>query len=165
MCARGWRNRRTFRTCSPSGSRRRRRRESSIASRLDASAAIIATLHDKRGAQPTTIGETSEKESRRVLQEKLDAYAAQARKEEGKRERLMREAGEATDRARDERDIREWVRVMAERAASFGRADQRAALMALGAQVTVWRTDYVHPDGWPQRYRVTLNSPASAVNQ
>ncbi len=131
--------------------------ESSVASRLEASAAIIATLRDKMGRLAETIAETSEKESRRVLQEKLDTYAAQARKEDGKRERLLAEAGEAIDRARDERDIREWVRVMAERAASFGREEQRAALMALGAQVTVWRADHVHADGWPQRYKIVLN--------
>ena len=42
--------------------------ESSSASRLEASAAIIATLRDKMGRLVETIAETSEKESRRILQ-------------------------------------------------------------------------------------------------
>ncbi|HEV8191240.1 MAG TPA: recombinase family protein [Ktedonobacterales bacterium] len=133
------------------------RAESSVASRLDASAAMIAMLRDKMGRLAETISETSEKESRRVLQEKLDAYAAQARKEEGKRERLLSEARDAAQRANEERDVREWVRIVADRAATFTRAEQVTTLHALGAQVTVWRADHVHADGWPQRYKIVLN--------
>jgi hypothetical protein len=28
---------------------------------------------------------------------------------------------------------------------------------ALDAQVTIWRADHVHEDGWPQRYKITLH--------
>jgi hypothetical protein len=38
----------------------------------------------------------------------------------------------------------------------FAREAQIDALRALGARVTVWRSDYQHPDGWPQRYKVVL---------
>jgi hypothetical protein len=131
--------------------------EQSMASRLEASAATIATLRDKMGRLAETIAETSERESRRTLQDKLDAYAAQVRSEEGKRERLLHEASEAIDHARTARDIREWVRVVAEQAATFTREEQRITLKALGARVTVWRADYVHPDGWPQRYKIRLH--------
>jgi hypothetical protein len=131
--------------------------ESSVASRLEAAGATIASLRDKMDALAETISETSKGESRRTLQEKLDRYADQVTAEEGKRERLMREASDATDRAREERDIREWVRVVSGRAENASREEQRAVLMALGARVTVWRTDYIHPDGWPQRYKIVLN--------
>jgi hypothetical protein len=130
--------------------------ENSVASRLEASAATLATLRDKMVRVADSIGETSDPISRRILQEKLDTYSEQMRAEEGKRERLLREASEATDRAREECDVREWVRVMAERAHAFTRLEQRAALIALGARMTVWRADYHHPDGWPQRYKITL---------
>ena len=53
--------------------------------------------------------------------------------------------------------MREWVRVVAAKAPTMTRAQQRATLKALGAVATVWRADYVHPDGWPQRYRITLH--------
>lgn len=43
------------------------------------------------------------------------------------------------------------------RAASFSREEQRKTLRALGAEVVVWRANYQHPDGWPQRYRIRLN--------
>jgi site-specific DNA recombinase len=130
--------------------------ERSAASRLEASAATIATLRDKMDALAETISETSKGESRRTLQEKLDRYADQVTAEEGKRERLMREARETTDRAREDREIREWVRVVAQRAGTARREEQRAVMMALGAKVTVWRADYAHPDGWPQRYKIVL---------
>jgi DNA invertase Pin-like site-specific DNA recombinase len=129
----------------------------SMTSRLDASAATVAALRDKMGRLAETIAETSERESRRTLQDKLDAYAAQVRKEEGKRERLLSEASDAVDHAREAREVREWVRVVAEQAATMTPAKQWATLHALGAQVTLWRADYVHPDGWPQRYQIVLH--------
>jgi hypothetical protein len=49
------------------------------------------------------------------------------------------------------------VRVVAAEADTFTREEQRDCLRILGAVVTVWRADYVHADGWPQRYRITLN--------
>ncbi len=45
---------------------------------------------------------------------------------------------------------------MSERAGTFTREQQRDTLRALGAQLTLWRADAVHDDGWPQRYRVVL---------
>jgi len=131
--------------------------ENSVASRLEASAAPIASLRDRMTALADDISETSKGASRQVLKEKLDQLATQLALESGKRERLLREASDATDRARDERDIREWMRVVASRAPTFTREEKRAALLALGAQVTVWRADYAHPDGWPQRYKIVLN--------
>ena len=118
--------------------------------------ATIKTLRDKMNRLAETIADTSDRESRRVLQEKLDTYAAQARKEEGKRERLMREAHDAAQYAKDARDVREWISVVSERTATASRDDQRATLLMLGAQVTIWRKDYVHPDDWPQRYKIEL---------
>jgi Recombinase/Recombinase zinc beta ribbon domain len=130
--------------------------ENSVASRLEAVEATIKTLRDKMNRLAETIADTSDRESRRVLQEKLDTYAAQARKEEGKRERLMREAHDAAQYAKDARDVREWISVVSERTATASRDEQRATLLMLGAQVTIWRKDYVHPDGWPQRYKIEL---------
>ena len=134
-----------------------RNAEKSIASRLEAAGAVITTLREKMGRLAETIADTSDRESRRVLQENLDGYAAQLRAEEGKRERLLGEAHDAVEQAQDARDVREWVAQVAARAPSFTRAEQVAALRALGARVTVWRKDHVHEDGWPQRYRITLN--------
>jgi site-specific DNA recombinase len=130
--------------------------ERSITSRLDAAAAGIARLRDKMDRLAETIAETSERESRRTLQDKLDAYAALVRTEESKRERLLREARDTADHVQAEQDIREWVRIVRERAPTFGPAERATTLRVLGAVVTVWRADYVHPDGWPQRYRIVL---------
>jgi hypothetical protein len=151
-----------FRVYSPSGSRKKweqeeKTSESSVTSRLEAAAATIARLRDRMNALADDISETSKGESRQVLKEKLDQLATQLALETGKRERLMREARDATDRARDERDIREWVRVGSGRAETASREEQRAVLMALGARATIWRADYKHPDGWPQRYKIVLN--------
>jgi hypothetical protein len=46
--------------------------------------------------------------------------------------------------------------VLAE-AETFTREEQQVTLRALGAEATIWREDYAHPDGWPQRYRVRLH--------
>jgi hypothetical protein len=120
-------------------------------------AATIRTLRDKMTRLADTIAETEDRESRHVLQERLDAYSDQMRREEGKRQRLMAEAKEAVDHAKDARDIREWVSVVASRADSFTRLEQVTVLHALGAQVTVWNENYIHEDGWPQRYKITLH--------
>jgi site-specific DNA recombinase len=130
--------------------------ENSIASRVEAVEATIRTLRDKMNRLAETIADTSDRESRRVLQEKLDTYAAQARKEDGKRERLMREARDAVEHAREEREVREWVSVVSSKAATASREEQVAALLALGAHVTIWRVDHVHEDGWPQRHKIEL---------
>ena len=131
--------------------------EHSVTSRLDAVADTIAALRAKMDALAETIAETSKGESRRTLQEKLDRYADQVTAEEKKRERLLSEASEAVDHAREAREVREWVRVVARKASTMTRAQQRATLKALGAVATVWRADYVHPDGWPQRYKIRLH--------
>jgi hypothetical protein len=131
--------------------------ERSVTSRLDAAAATIANLRDKMACLADTISETSERESRRTLQEKLDAYGAQVMKEEKKRAQLLQEARDAAQEAEAERDMREWVRVVAEWAPTFTREEQVRTLKALGAVVTVWREGYEHPDGWLQRYRIELH--------
>src|SRR5262249_7727137 len=60
--------------------------EHSIASRLQAADAQLATLRSKMTALAEAIGETTSRESRLVLQEKLDQYAELLRTETGKRE-------------------------------------------------------------------------------
>jgi chemotaxis protein histidine kinase CheA len=129
--------------------------ETSLASRIEAATAHLTTLHERMSALADDISETARGESRRVLNEKLDELAQQAQRATAKRDRLVREASEATDRARDERDIREWVCEVAAQSDGYTRELQRDTLRALGAQVTVWRADYVHPDGWPQHYKIT----------
>jgi DNA invertase Pin-like site-specific DNA recombinase len=131
--------------------------EHSMTSRLDAVAGTIAALRNKMDALAETIAETSKGESRRTLQEKLDRYADQVTAEEKKRERLLQEAHDAVDHAREARNVRAWVRVVAAKASTMTREQQRATLKALGAVATVWRADYIHPDGWPQRYRIQLH--------
>jgi len=76
--------------------------------------------------------------------------------EERKREKLMGEARDAVEHAREEREVREWIGVVTERAATASREEQVVTLRVLGAQVTVWRADHVHDDGWPQRYKIEL---------
>jgi hypothetical protein len=102
------------------------------------------------------ISETARGESRRVLNEKLDELAAQMTREQGKREQLLRDAQQERDHARDARDICAWAAEVSERAGELTRETQIDTLRALGARVEVWRGDYQHPDGWPQRYKVTL---------
>ncbi len=114
-------------------------------------------IRSKMRALAESIAETSNRESRRTLQEKLDEYAERVALEEGKSERLLSEARETADYAHAARNVRDWVRVVAASAAMFTREEQRTTLRALGAVVTVWREDYVHPDGWPQRYKITLH--------
>ena len=96
------------------------------------------------------------RESRAVLQEKLDELSAQVTREQGKREQLLRDAQQERDRARDARDICAWAAEVSERAGEFTRKTQIDTLRASGARVEVWRSDYQHPDGWPQRYKVVL---------
>jgi site-specific DNA recombinase len=129
---------------------------STITSRLEAVNAQIAHLCGRMSDLAQDISETQRGESRDVLKEKLDELAAQLSRENGKRDELQREASEATDRTRDERDIRAWVCEVASHAENFTPLEQRVALRALGAEVTVWRGDYQHPDGWPQRYQIEL---------
>jgi hypothetical protein len=76
--------------------------------------------------------------------------------EERKREKLFGEARDAVEHAREEREVREWISIISSKAATASRQEQYAALRALGARVTDWRKDYVHDDGWPQRYKVVL---------
>jgi hypothetical protein len=64
---------------------------------------------------------------------------------------------DAEDYAATEREVREWVQVVVAEAAGFTREEKRRTLRALRAQVTVWRGDYVHPDGWPQCYKIVLH--------
>jgi DNA invertase Pin-like site-specific DNA recombinase len=133
-----------------------RQSKNSATSRIEAADANIRTLREKMSSLADTIAETANKESRRTLQEKLDNYGDQVMKEERKREKLLGEAHDAVEHAREEREVREWVKVVSERAATASREEQRAALLALGARVTVWRDDHVHDDGWPQRYKIEL---------
>jgi len=137
--------------------RREQTGEQSAASRLQAITAQLTALRDKLGRLSDAIAETENTESRRALQEKLDATATQVQREEAKRVRLLQEERDAASYARDERDIRVWVCEVALQAEHFTPIEQRAALRALGAEATIWRADHVHADGWPQRYRITLN--------
>jgi site-specific DNA recombinase len=130
--------------------------ERSLSSRLAAADATITELRARMGRIVDTISETADRESRHVLQEKLDAYAAQVHREEGKRAQLVQEGEEAAQRAQAQADMAALVAVVAEQAPTFGRAEQRATLRALGAELTLWREDYIHPDGWPKRYKVKL---------
>jgi DNA invertase Pin-like site-specific DNA recombinase len=131
--------------------------EHSLGSRLDAAASQIAYLRQKMSSLAESISETANKESRRTLQDKLDAYAEDVAAEEKKRERLMEEAHDQVEHARAAREVREWVRTVAAHAATFTREEQRTCLKALGARMTIWISGHVHPDGWPQHYRVTLH--------
>src|SRR5262249_41078256 len=130
--------------------------ENSIASRVEATEATIRTLREKMDSLADTITETANKESRRTLQEKLDNYGEQVMAQEGKREKLLGEEDDAVEHAREEREVREWVKIVSGRATTASREEQVAVLRALGACVTIWRADHVHDDGWPQRYRVVL---------
>jgi hypothetical protein len=134
-----------------------RNSEQSIGTRLDAADAQIAMLQGKMNTLAESIAETATRESRLVLQQKLDEYADKLRREEVKRERLLREAHEVLDYAEAAQQIRTYLKIMASKAATLTPEDKRKVLHALGAQITVWRKDYVHPDGWPQRYRITLH--------
>lgn len=131
--------------------------EHSVSTRLDAADAQLRELRGKMSALAEAIAETTNRESRQVLQEKLDTYAERVRAEEGKREKLLREAQDAKAYAAAGREVRQWTRIVAAQAETFTREEKRDTLRALGAQVKVWRGDYVHPDGWPQRYRIVLH--------
>jgi len=136
---------------------KQRSAENSVASRVTAVDATIRTLRQKMDSLAETIAETTNKESRRTLQDKLDSYSEQVTAEERKREKLLAEARDAAQYAQDARDVRQWLGVVRERAEGATREEQRTTLLALGAQVTIWRNDHVHQDGWPQRYRIVLN--------
>jgi hypothetical protein len=131
--------------------------ENSVAARLEASAANIKRLRDDMDSLGDAIAETRSREARQSLQDKLEMYADRLRKEEAKHERLMTDASDAATRAQEARDIREWVSAVASHADSFTRLEQVTVLHALDAQVTIWRADHVHEDGWPQRYKIVLH--------
>jgi hypothetical protein len=130
--------------------------ERSLTSRLDAAAAGIAHLREKMDRLAESISETSDRESRRTLQEKLDVYSDQVRAAEGKRERLLSEAHDAAAQTQTAHEIRAWVRAIRDEAETFTPVEQRATLRALGAQATIWRAGEVQPDGWAQYYRIEL---------
>jgi hypothetical protein len=130
--------------------------KNSIASRLEAAEATIKTLREKMDSLAETIAETTNKESRRTLQEKLDSYGEQVTAELRKRDKLLGEAHDAAQHAKDARDVREWISVVRARAATASRLEALAVLKALGAHVTIWRANHAHEDGWPQRYKIVL---------
>jgi len=86
----------------------------------------------------------------------MDDYADRLSAERAKEARLVRESTAAIDYAREASLVRMWVCTIAATAQDFTRGDIRECLRALGAVCTLWREDYVHPDGWPQRYRIKL---------
>ncbi len=131
--------------------------EQSLSSRLNAADAQIMRIGDKMSRLADTIAETSDRESRHVLQVKLDDYSTQVRAQEAKKAKLVQEASEAASYAEQARTVREWVRVVAGKVEGASPAEQRTVLKALGAEVTIWRADYHHADGWPQRYRIILH--------
>jgi hypothetical protein len=102
------------------------------------------------------ISEQVNGEARQALQEKLSQVGEQVTREQVKRERLLGEAVDASAYVEATHDVATWARLVASKAGTFTREEQRECLQALGAQVTIWRADYQHPDGWPQRYRITL---------
>jgi DNA invertase Pin-like site-specific DNA recombinase len=130
--------------------------ERSLTSRLDAAAAGIAHLREKMDHLAESISETSDRESRRTLQEKLDVYSDQVRAAEGKRERLLSEAHDAAAQTQTAHEIRAWVRAIRDEAETFTPVEQHETLRALGAQATIWRAGEVQPDGWAQYYRIEL---------
>jgi site-specific DNA recombinase len=136
--------------------RREQTGEQSAASRLEATLTHLASLREKMDRLSDAIGETTNREARRALQDKLDDTAEQMQAQEMKRIQLTHEQSDAVTFAQDERDLRAWVCEVASQAEEFTPIEQRAALRALGARVTIWRKDYVHPDGWPQRYKIDL---------
>ncbi|HEX9413394.1 MAG TPA: hypothetical protein VF916_07800, partial [Ktedonobacterales bacterium] len=129
----------------------------SLTSRLDAADAQIAVFRDKMSRLAETISDTADRESRQVLQAKLDDYSGLVREQEAKKARLVQEASEAANHAEQARTVREWVRVVAGKVDGASPAEQRTVLKALGAEVTIWHADYQHPDGWPQRYKIVLH--------
>ncbi|HEV2461948.1 MAG TPA: recombinase family protein [Ktedonobacterales bacterium] len=133
------------------------RAERTHASRLAAVDATLATLREKMAELGADIDATTQRESRRVLLAHLDAHAAQVEREEAKRVEVLREAETRAQQATAAQSVRDAVQMAAARAAGADRARQRVILRALGARLTLWRADYVHPDGWPQRYKVRLH--------
>jgi site-specific DNA recombinase len=133
------------------------RNVASAGSRLAAVEATLADLRQKMAELGTDIDETTQRESRRVLLAQLDAHAVQLEQEEAKRAQIMREGETASEQAAAALGLRERIQRAAVRAARADPAQQRALLRALGAEVTLWRADYQHPDGWPQRYKIRLH--------
>jgi DNA invertase Pin-like site-specific DNA recombinase len=131
--------------------------ERSIASRLNAADAQLATLRAKMNALTEAVSEQGNREARQALQEKLSQVGEQLTREQVKRERLLSEAVDASAYVEASHDVAAWARLVAKSAASFTEEEKRECLRALGAEVEVWRADYVHPDGWGQRYKITLN--------
>ncbi len=131
--------------------------EHRLSSRLNAADAQIALVGDKMSRLADTIAETADRESRHVLQVKLDDYSAQVRAQEAKKARLVQEASEAASYAEQARTVREWVARVDADADTFTPVERRTTLKALAAQVTIWRDDHVHADDWPQRYRIILH--------
>jgi hypothetical protein len=130
----------------------------SVASRLDATDAVIKSLRAKMTNLALAVAETTDPDSRHVLQEKLDDYAAQVRTETAKRERLQSEAAAADAHAAELATLADWTREVTRRADRFTWEEQRATLKALGVRVDVWRPrDEAHAGAYaPQRYRVCL---------
>jgi hypothetical protein len=135
----------------------RTRGADSLTSRLDALDATTATLRGKMANLAETIADTSDRESRAVLQATLDSYAAQVRTQGEKRAKLLQEAAQASEHAAQKVAVRQWVQLVATEAADFTPAEQVTILRALGAELTLWREDYMHPDGWPKRYKIVLH--------
>ena len=136
--------------------RARKQGRDSMALRLAAAEAQIASLHDRMASLTQAISEVSAAASRAALTSGLDDLSAQLAREHVKREQLVREAADERAYALGASEMREWARLVSERAGSFTREQQRDTLRALGAQLTLWRADAVHDDDWPQRYRVVL---------
>jgi site-specific DNA recombinase len=132
-------------------------KEESAASRLTAVEHAIAELRRKMKELGEDIAETTRGESRRTLNAQLDEYADQLDAEEGKRAKLLRETADAGMQSAAAAEFRDWAREVAPVAAGYDRAQQRSTLRALGAELTLWSASYVHPDGWPQRYKIRLH--------
>ena len=107
-----------------------RKAQDSIGSRMDAVNAQLAQLQGRMSALAKAISETSNRESRRTLREKLDQLSAQYTRDEGKRDQLVRDTQAERDRAREARDVCAWATEVADRAGEFTREMQIDTLRA-----------------------------------
>src|SRR5258708_7398541 len=120
--------------------------EQSISSRVEAADAQLALIRSKMRGLAESITDATSREGRLVLQQKLDEYGERLLTEEGKRERLLHEAREASAYAEASQGVRDWVHIVAPRAATMTRAQQPDTLPAPRPRPTPSRSNYVHPE-------------------
>ncbi len=129
----------------------------SLASRLNAADDQIAALGARIANKRKFAELVDDDQERAEMAAEVSELRAQVRAQEAKKARLVTEAADAASYAEQARTVREWVTRVDADADTFTPAERRATLKALDARVTIWRADYVHPDDWPQRYRIVLH--------